>query len=167
MRKQQCWVFSYLRQRLCLDHFGIDTCRPRPRECRRTSRCSTEVDTALEDELRSLFLSFKQFSFHLASTRTFPDILYLEPTPSQPFSDLINAIVSRYPENLPYGGTFSEVIPHLTIVHSPDPDELECVRDEFIREFSESLPIHASVDRVWLMEKHQEGWEERTTFALS
>ena len=125
------------------------------------------IDSALEDELRSLFLAHRKFSFRLASTSTFPEILYLEPTPSQPFSDLINAIVSRYPENPPYGGTFSDPVPHLTIVHSTDADEFQRATDEFIREFRDSLPIHASVDRVWLMEKRQAGWEERTTFELS
>ncbi|MEV6013635.1 2'-5' RNA ligase family protein [Streptomyces sp. NPDC051976] len=45
----------------------------------------------------------------------FPEVLYLVPAPDRQFRRLTQAIADRWPETPPFGGQFTDVIPHLTI----------------------------------------------------
>ncbi len=48
----------------------------------------------------------------------FPTVVYLSPEPSAPISTLTDAVVASYPDRLPYGGAFEEVVPHLTVTEA-------------------------------------------------
>ena len=47
----------------------------------------------------------------------FPESLYLVPEPDEPFILLTEAIVREFPEYPPYGGKFTEIVPHLTVAN--------------------------------------------------
>jgi hypothetical protein len=55
------------------------------------------------------------FDVEFGELRRFPGTLWLAPDPVQPFVDLTEALVERFPEWLPYGGEFAEIVPHLTV----------------------------------------------------
>src|SRR5512139_2513322 len=74
-----------------------------------------EITPAVVAELRGFFAQFAAFEFALPEFRRFPEVLYLAPSPAEPFKALTRAVVERYPDYPPYGGGFPEVIPHLTI----------------------------------------------------
>ena len=74
-----------------------------------------EITPAVLAELREFFAQFAAFEFTLPELRRFPKVLYLAPSPAEPFKALTHAVVERYPDYPPYGGGYSEVIPHLTI----------------------------------------------------
>lgn len=56
------------------------------------------------------------FTFTLAKIDTFPNgVIHLVPEPDAPFRALTEALCVAFPSCPPYGGTFPEVRPHLTL----------------------------------------------------
>jgi 2'-5' RNA ligase len=73
-------------------------------------------------------------------------IVYLEPDPEEPFTDLTTTLADRFGV-LPYGGAFSKVVPHLTVgIIRSSADRLAVNKES-----SPSLPMHARATAVWIM----------------
>jgi hypothetical protein len=67
--------------------------------------------------------------------------------PDRPFRDLTAAAWQRFPETPPYAGTYTEIVPHLTIGQdAPRP-----VLDHAAKAVSTHLPIGAAVEAVQLI----------------
>ncbi|MEU7862042.1 2'-5' RNA ligase family protein [Nonomuraea sp. NPDC049141] len=94
--------------------------------------------------------------------RRFPDVVYLAPTPDQPFRALTEAVVARWPEAPPYVGQFADVIPHLTVAH----DRQAHVFDEVEAALTARLPITANVASVSLFVSDGNRWHPRAEFPL-
>lgn len=74
------------------------------------------LDASLVGELRSLMSAVPPFDFELDRLGRFPQgVLYLAPTPVEPFVSLVGELRRRWPEYEPYGGVHDEVVPHLTV----------------------------------------------------
>jgi len=74
------------------------------------------IDAGAVSRLRALFRRAERVAYSLVETRRFGDqVLYLAPSPDEPFRLLTKIIMAEFPDYPPYGGAFSEVIPHLTI----------------------------------------------------
>src|SRR4051794_7711338 len=73
-----------------------------------------EISEDVLADLRALFGAIAPIEFSLIETRRFPGVLYLAPHPAEPLRALIETVAARYPDTPPYGGIFSEVVPHLT-----------------------------------------------------
>jgi 2'-5' RNA ligase len=124
-----------------------------------------EVDQAVLDDLRRSFQRRAPFRFCLVSSRRFPDaVLYLAPEPDEPFRDLTLAIWDRYPQTPPYGGKWSDIVPHLSVARVESQQQLDRVSDEFTRASQGILPICATAAEVVLMEKRSDRWAARATF---
>ena len=89
-----------------------------------------QIDDALLEELAQLFAALPSFSFELASVGRFPGVLYLAPEPAAPFKTMIRRLMLRFPEHPPYGGAFTEVVPHVTVAQSEDEPTLDRVAAE-------------------------------------
>ncbi len=87
-----------------------------------------EITPAVAAELRAFCAQFAAFEFTLPELRRFPAVLYLAPSPAEPFKALTHALVERYPGYPPYGGGYSEVIPHLTIADVDEAGQLDDYR---------------------------------------
>src|SRR5206468_4130667 len=61
---------------------------------------------------------FGPFDVSFAALDRFPGTLWLVPDPAEPFRAMTAALVTRFPEHPPYGGMFSEVVPHLTVAQA-------------------------------------------------
>jgi hypothetical protein len=73
-------------------------------------------------------------------------------------------LVSRWPEFRPYGGSFSTVIPHLTIADQANADVLDAVEESVGRH----LPIRCRATTAWLMCSDERGfWTKREVFSLA
>jgi hypothetical protein len=90
-----------------------------------------------------------------ATTATFAEVrwfdervVYLAPEPAQWFRFATEVMVDAFPNCLPYDGAFDEVIPHLTIGDADDHQSMQAAA-EAVRAH---LPIHALVDRLWVMQ---------------
>ncbi len=119
------------------------------------------------ETLRQIFGSLPGFLTTFSEVRKFPGVLYLAPVPAEPFRQLIHRVVSVFPEAPPYAGQFSDVVPHLTVAHARDPVQLETIATELALASSGSLPIHAHIREVTLIEKQRGRWRTQMPFPLS
>jgi hypothetical protein len=125
---------------------------------------AAEIDASVEGRLASLFGRFAAFDYVLRRFEYFESgVLYLEPEPSAPFVDLVLELTDEFPDYPPYEGVHDEVIPHLTVVESGDPELLDEVRSE-----TESrLPIACRAAEATVVERAADlRWRPRTAFAF-
>ncbi len=116
--------------------------------------------------LSKMFAAIRPFSYILDHIGRFPNVVYLAPTPSAPFVQLIEQTAQEFPESPPYGGQFDNITPHLTVAYLRDSDLLLSVEREFSDVASNQLPLHAFADQVWLMDDSAGRWEKRVSFSL-
>lgn len=120
------------------------------------------IDAAVIDDLRTLISRHGPFAVRFGGCRRFPDVLYLEPIPDQPFRALTEAVAARWPETPPYGGQFADVVPHLTVAHSQKPH----VFDEVEAALTARLPVAAYISSVSLFVCDGERWDRHAEFPL-
>lgn len=117
--------------------------------------------------LRALFAERPAFTVALTEARRFPEVLYLAPTPAEPFRELTAAVAARFPETPPYGGAFAEVIPHLTVAQPADSAQLDQIAADFAEAARGQLPIRARVEALTLLENSAGHWRVRAVFPLA
>lgn len=130
-----------------------------------------QITARLLTVLGELFAGVSAFGFTLDRIGWFgDDIVWLGPCSPVPFVALTDLVFAEFPGCPPYGGQFSEVVPHLTIGY------LGTLRD--LRAAANSvrphLPIQAEATRVVLMAGPRPGtpgalpgqWRTAATFPL-
>ena len=120
------------------------------------------IDTAIVGDLRMLIGKNSPFTVRFGGCRRFPDVLYLEPRPDQPFRALTDAVAARWPEAPPYGGQFADVVPHLTVAHGQKPQVL----DEVEAALTARLPVDANISSVSLFVYDGERWHQHAEFSF-
>jgi 2'-5' RNA ligase superfamily len=118
------------------------------------------------DNLASCFASFQPFSFTLAETRRFPEVLYFAPEPDEAFRWLTLAIWNLYPQFPPYGGKHPDVVPHLSVASRLPDEQLERIRRELEVATQGHLPISAMVSEIALLDTKSGRWKVREVFKL-
>ena len=122
----------------------------------------TDSDLARAAEI---FRRFRSFEFRLEQVGRFPESLYLAPEPDEPFISLTEAIVHEFPECPPYGGKFTEIIPHLTVANRSA--ELSAIAEAKLSAIMKDLgPIHAVCNVVELYENSSGLWRWAQSFPL-
>ena len=125
-----------------------------------------ELTQAVIADLEGLFGRFLPFGFSLSEFGTFPDTLYLAPTPGEPFVELTRAVVEQFPDTPPYGGAFDDIIPHLTLAHSSAEVPLGRMVQEANATWRPRLPIRAMATAVHLLDNSCGEWCVHTAFPL-
>ena len=111
------------------------------------------------------FQHFRPFEFRLEQVGRFPQSLYLVPEPDELFISLTEAIVREFPEYPPYGGKFTEIVPHLTVANRSA--ELSAIAETELSEIMKELgPIHAVCNVVELYENSSGHWRWARSFPL-
>ncbi|GHI82905.1 2'-5' RNA ligase family protein, partial [Streptomyces xanthophaeus] len=87
---------------------------------------------------------------------------YLLPEPDTQLRQLTEAIADHWPEAPPYGGRFTEIVPHLTIAQGQE----DAVLEEIEAGFADRLPFTSHVASIELMVHDGVQWQERASFAL-
>ena len=116
--------------------------------------------------LRSFASEHPAFAYCLRSTGRFRDTLYLAPDPMQPFVDLVERLVERFPGHPPYRGQFGSIVPHLTVAHGNDLP-LRLLEAELRSQPGFKTGIPARCQALVLIENTSERWRERERFALA
>lgn len=79
----------------------------------------SRLSTSIVERLAEVVSEEPAFSVSFPDLRWFgDDVLYLAPDPAKPFVRLTKAVAAAFPEFPPYGGDYSDVVPHLTVGHS-------------------------------------------------
>jgi 2'-5' RNA ligase len=125
-----------------------------------------QLTTDIISVLRELFLKISVFTVSFVESRRFPDFLYLAPIPSAPFRQLTETVTKVFPDALPYGGEFTEIIPHLTVAQAIDDETMDKIAADFHKVAKGILPIKVRVNTVSLIENSSGNWQVGTQFAL-
>jgi 2'-5' RNA ligase len=103
------------------------------------------------------------FDAVFGQTARWPEILYLEPNPAEPFFALTRALEREWPDYLPYGGAHETIVPHLTVAESSDP----AVLDRVASNVQPRLPIEMQVREASVfVEDHAGRWHEDSRLPL-
>ena len=125
------------------------------------------IDAAVLDRLTTCIGQLAPFDFSLTTIGSFdPGVLYLAPTPDEPFRQLTLAVWQGWPQAPPYGGRFAEIIPHLTIADVSDARLRDRIATEFAQVASAELPIRARATTATLLEKRSARWRVHTAIPL-
>ena len=104
------------------------------------------LDDSVERKIAEVLRGFSAFDFELRDVRTFADgVVYLAPEPVEPFTALTNAFAIRWPEYPPYDGSFTDIVPHLTVAMSSGAP-VEELADELPRRAAGRQPGRRGVD---------------------
>jgi 2'-5' RNA ligase len=113
-------------------------------------------------EVATIAAAHEPFEVRFTRVERFPGVIYLAPEPSAPFAHLTQAVVARYPDYPPYGGSFEEVIPHLTIAESE-----VAPFDEIAEVAANLLPfVHRTSALEVLVEGGEGRWQSRWRLPL-
>src|SRR5215467_3108275 len=116
------------------------------------------------EKLAEFFNSVPSFAFSFVEVRRFPQTVYLHPDQTERFIGIIKKFLQKWPDCQPYGGAFSDVIPHLTVADQVGIEVLETVQASL----SDKLPIPCFAGEAWLLfSNDQGGWSRRERFPLS
>jgi 2'-5' RNA ligase len=127
-----------------------------------------EIDGSTIEKLNQCFAGFWAFDFSLAKIRRFPGgVLYLVPEPDEPFRRLTRAVWDCCPETPPFGGRYSNVVPHLTVAQLADEQQAKQIFVEFERASRGRVPIHATAREITLMDRLSGSWRVRAAIPLS
>jgi hypothetical protein len=91
----------------------------------------------------------------------FPDVLWLDPRPTEPILALTRTVARRWPAYQPYGGEFGDQpIPHLTVSDTHDPGQLGHV----IADIEPALPLRSRVAELSLLVRRGDCWQMEQAF---
>jgi hypothetical protein len=111
--------------------------------------CNVNAD--LRKRLQAAVGSVSAFDCTFAETRWFgPDVLWLAPSPAQPFRDLTTSVWDAFPDYPPYGGAYAGDAPHLTVGELRRAGTSERLQ-EVERDVRCGLPPLTRVEQVWLI----------------
>lgn len=123
-----------------------------------------ELSAEVEERLARLLGAVEPFDVTFTRTARFPNVLYLEPDPSEPFTALTGAIAAEWPEHRPYEGVHEVVIPHLTVAERVSEELFERIREDV----EAGLPLATHVDEAQLYAEDEDGrWHERSRLPLA
>jgi 2'-5' RNA ligase len=104
------------------------------------------IDEATVARLEVLVAHTKTFDVSFETTGRFPGVLFLEPSPAEPFLALTQRLATQFPDFPPYGGAFAKSHAHLTVAQGDD-----AVLDEAERHVLPQLPLHVHVTEALLL----------------
>ncbi|MFJ4867448.1 2'-5' RNA ligase family protein [Streptomyces sp. NPDC088757] len=120
------------------------------------------VDASVHAALTDVLGGHPSFDLRFETCGRLPDVLYLVPGPDKHLKRLTEAVAARWPEAPPYGGRFTEIIPHLTVAQGQE----DAVLAEIETDLAGGLPFTARVASVELLVHDGTRWRERASFAL-
>lgn len=121
-----------------------------------------EITDADLDELAAAVAGDGAFDFELTGVGWFGrKVLWLAPEPADVFRAMTNRLAERF-ATPPWDDEFDEVVPHLTIGHASDGDELGPVAEAL----RPSLPLKCRAEELWVMVGDGWRWSRRWHTAL-
>lgn len=124
-----------------------------------------ELSDAVMAEARSFFALREPIEFALTRVAAWPLVVYAVPEPDDALLDCMHALHALFPAWPPYGGAFTEVLPHATLGEDVDGP---VVQDEIERRLAPHLPRDYRAEAATLLEEYApDRWRERTRFPFT
>jgi 2'-5' RNA ligase len=89
----------------------------------------------------------RSFPLTFATVGRWPNVVYLEPEPAEPFRRLIQALAAAFPDYPPYAGAYENVVPHMTVAQDV-PDDYYAAAEHALPQM---LPIRDVAREAWLI----------------
>jgi 2'-5' RNA ligase len=124
------------------------------------------AETAINEinTLRTVCAPIEAFAFAFTDIRRFPATAYLHPDRSQTFVEMTKTILNQWPDCQPYGGAFTDVVPHLTVADKVGRETLE----EVEKALRPQLPINCVAREIWLLASDGAGiWSKAVGLKLA
>lgn len=126
-----------------------------------------ELSEAVLDRVRQLFAGLPPMEFELARVDTFPGVVYAAPEPDDELRRCIAATCRAFPETPPYGGAFTEIVPHATLALVPPGGDQADLSRRIRAHVEPLLPIRCRAETVSLLVEHEPNrWRERERLPL-
>ncbi|MCU1586731.1 MAG: hypothetical protein JWN31_224 [Frankiales bacterium] len=122
-----------------------------------------DPDAGVLAELGFFFSGVDGFPLTFSSSAEFPEVVYLAPDEAGECQELTAALARRWPDFPPYGGLFEEVVPHLTVVNTPDAELRSRAKDAV----GTRLPITSRATEASLWVREPSGWRCLEAFPLA
>jgi hypothetical protein len=108
-------------------------------------------------QLEPVLRATSSMTISFASCRRFSKSIGLAPDPPEPLIHLTQEVMRAFPGYKPYGGAFSEVIPHLTVAEGDD-----AALDEVEAQLRSRLnpPLRVHLKTCSLCARTESGWRE-------
>ncbi|NDL55649.1 2'-5' RNA ligase family protein [Phytoactinopolyspora mesophila] len=121
-----------------------------------------QIDAEVLRRVAAVAATVSPFDYRLSTTAWFNhDVVHLAPDNPAPFVDLTTRIHAAFPDYPPYGGQYSEPIPHLTIGHGGDLTTLSAAEKTVLAH----PPVTGRAYRLTLMVEEPGGhWVPRLVF---
>lgn len=117
----------------------------------------------VEARLAELVAGTAAFDLTFPRTARWPELLYLEPEPAEPFVALTQAVEREWPDQPPYGGAHETIVPHLTVAEATD----SALLDRIATDVDPHLPIDTRVREASVyVEDHSGRWHEHRQLPL-
>jgi 2'-5' RNA ligase len=113
-----------------------------------------ELDGPVRDRVARVVGAVPAFEHRFTRTDWFGDeVLWLAPADPAPFAELTRRVHAEFPDHAPFGGAFTEVVPHLTIGHGHPRLALEAAE----RAVQAGLPVTGTATEVALFVRQGPG----------
>jgi hypothetical protein len=113
------------------------------------------IDGATIDRVGEICRSHPPFTAEFAAVDRFPGlVVWLRPDPPAQFVALTAAIVAAFPDYPPYGGLFTESVPHLTVANGVD----EATASTVQAQLEPGLPFRSQIDELTLLLEDEAGY---------
>lgn len=111
------------------------------------------ITESVINDLSSQFKKIRAFQFSLIKIGTFPNVIYLEPFPCEPFIELTKNLVAEYSDLQPYDGIYKSINPHVTLAMLSATNDFSNILKAIETDIFHELPIQSIAKEAWLMEK--------------
>jgi hypothetical protein len=130
-------------------------------------RTRAEVDESTLAELRSLARAIEPFPVTFAEFKWFDaSVLWLAPSPDQPFRHLAELSAAQWPDRPLYNGQFADVVPHLTVGDLHRGGDAAALR-QVPADLADALPLHEQATHLrWLAQDAVGRWVSELTVPL-
>jgi 2'-5' RNA ligase len=126
------------------------------------------LDQAVLHRLTVFCAARPPFAFALARVAEFPGVLYAAPEPAEPIRACMRELWAEFPDYPPYGGEFTEPVPHATLGRIPEGVDQQVVRRRLEDRVRGLLPIPVAVPAASLLEEVEpDRWREARRFAFA
>lgn len=123
-----------------------------------------DLEPSLLADLAGLVAASAAFDVVFDRIERFPETLWLAPTPSEPFLELVEAVRRAWPAYQPFGGRFATVVPHLTVGDGIEP----AAYGHVVADVERSLPVRTRVRELALIAQDRAGrWSVHAAYPLA
>lgn len=126
------------------------------------------VSDADLEKVRQVAAEIPAFTVSFTAVEAFEaGAVYLRPEPDRLVRDLIARLASAFPASPPYGGAFTDPVPHLTIVRAEPGDATMSAQRRIAEALAPHLPFLVPVTALAVMQRDDGGvWQRTQEIAL-